>query len=109
VTAHSNRTATVLFTDLVGSTELLSRLGESSFDGLRRARFAALRTTIEATGGVEVKATGDGLLATFSSAADALITARQLGLGTVERRALAALECASGGRPVASGTDVAES
>jgi tetratricopeptide (TPR) repeat protein len=72
VTTHSNRTATVLFTDLVGSTELLSRLGESTFDDLRRAHFAALRTSIEGTGGTEVKTTGDGLLATFSSAADAV-------------------------------------
>jgi class 3 adenylate cyclase len=72
VTAQSNRTATVLFTDLVGSTELLSRLGESTFDSLRRAHFAALRTTIEGTGGTEVKTTGDGLLATFSSATDAV-------------------------------------
>jgi class 3 adenylate cyclase len=75
VTAHSNRTATVLFTDLVGSTELLSRLGESTFDALRRAHFAALRTSIEGTGGMEVKTTGDGLLATFSSAADAVCCA----------------------------------
>jgi hypothetical protein len=38
----------------------------------------------------------------------ALATARQLALGTVERRALAALEFTSGSRPVASGTEAAE-
>ena len=64
--------AAVLFTDLVGSTELLSRLGEAAFDGLRRAHFAALREAIGRSGGAEVKGTGDGVLATFSSAADAV-------------------------------------
>jgi class 3 adenylate cyclase/tetratricopeptide (TPR) repeat protein len=64
--------AAVLFTDLVGSTELLSRLGEAAFDGVRRAHFAALRDHIGLRGGAEVKTTGDGLLATFPSAADAV-------------------------------------
>jgi class 3 adenylate cyclase len=39
--------ACILFTDLVGSTELLSGLGEAAFDKLRRAHFAALRSAIE--------------------------------------------------------------
>jgi class 3 adenylate cyclase len=67
--------AAVLFTDLVGSTELLSRLGEAAYDGLRRAHFAALREAIGRSGGAEVKTTGDGLLATFPSAADAVACA----------------------------------
>jgi class 3 adenylate cyclase/tetratricopeptide (TPR) repeat protein len=65
-------TATVLFTDLVGSTELLSRVGEAAFEELRRTHFAALRETIERTGGEEVKTLGDGVLAVFGSAADAV-------------------------------------
>ena len=65
-------TATVLFTDLVGSTELLFRLGEHAFDGLRRAHFAAMRDAISGAGGIVVKGTGDGVLATFLSAAEAL-------------------------------------
>ncbi len=71
-TAGRGRMAAVLLTDLVGSTELLSRLGEDAFDGLRRAHFSALRERITRSGGDEVKTTGDGLLATFSSAADAV-------------------------------------
>jgi hypothetical protein len=135
VTAHSNRTAPVLFTDLVGSTELLSRLGESSFDDLRRAHFTALRTSIEGTGGTEVKTTGDGLYERLSAPAllarthlewahmlrvrrdaerarhllgHALTTARQLCLSNVERRTVALLDSSSGNHAVASGTDVAE-
>jgi predicted ATPase len=47
-----------VFTDLVGSTELLARLGEGAFDELRRAHFASLRDPIGRTGGEEVKTLG---------------------------------------------------
>ena len=73
--AGRGRMAAVLFTDLVGSTELLSRLGEAGYDGLRRSHFAELREAIKRSGGAEVKTTGDGLLATFPSAADAVACA----------------------------------
>ena len=39
-------TATVLFTDLVGSTELLAGLGDTAFDVLRRSHFATLREAL---------------------------------------------------------------
>ena len=39
----------VLFTDLVGSTELMWRLGEGAFDELRRRHFAALPKAVEPT------------------------------------------------------------
>jgi len=62
----------VLFTDLVGSTELMSRLGDIAYDGLRGAHFADLREALSAHQGKEIKNTGDGLMATFSSAVQAL-------------------------------------
>ena len=65
-------TATVLFTDLVGSTDLLSRLGESAYDEVRRNHFAALREALARHNGEEVKTLGDGVLAVFGSAADAV-------------------------------------
>ncbi|MGH9009242.1 MAG: ATP-binding protein, partial [Acidimicrobiia bacterium] len=65
-------TATILFTDLAGSTELMARLGDDEFDALRNAHFAGLTAVVEGSGGVIVKNTGDGLLATFDSAVDAL-------------------------------------
>jgi class 3 adenylate cyclase/tetratricopeptide (TPR) repeat protein len=68
-------TATVLFTDLVGSTDLLSRLGEAAFDELRREHFASLREAVVSHGGEEVKTLGDGILAVFGSAADAVACA----------------------------------
>jgi class 3 adenylate cyclase len=64
--------ACVLFTDLVGSTELMGRLGDARFDALRAEHFACLRQAVAAAGGSEVKTTGDGLLVTFASAVAAL-------------------------------------
>jgi class 3 adenylate cyclase/tetratricopeptide (TPR) repeat protein len=65
-------TLTVLFTDLVGSTELMTRLGDSSFDELRGEHFARLREALAAHGGIEVKNTGDGVMATFASTVEAV-------------------------------------
>lgn len=44
----------MLFTDLVGSSALMTEVGEPAFDELRRAHFAALRAAIERTGGQEI-------------------------------------------------------
>jgi class 3 adenylate cyclase len=65
-------TITVLFTDLVDSTGLTSRIGDVEIDGIRRAHFAVLRAAISATGGEEVKNLGDGLMVVYRSAADAI-------------------------------------
>ena len=65
--------ATLLFCDLVGSTELFSRIGDDAADDLRRAIFEALRAALGEFGGIEVKHLGDGLMAVFTfSAADAI-------------------------------------
>jgi class 3 adenylate cyclase len=69
---RSSGTATVLFTDLVGSTELMSRLGDVSYDELRGEHFTALRKALSVHHGAEIKNTGDGLMATFTSAVEAL-------------------------------------
>lgn len=63
---------TVLFTDLVASTELLSRVGETAADELRREHFALLRSAIDETGGREVKNLGDGLMVAFGGVVSAL-------------------------------------
>ena len=62
----------MLFTDIVGSTDLLSRLGDATWDATRRAHFTALREVLAEHAGTEVKNTGDGLMASFSSAVDAV-------------------------------------
>ncbi len=65
-------TVTVLFTDLVESTALMSRVGEEAAEELRREHFALLREAFERVGGDEVKNLGDGLMVVFPSAADAV-------------------------------------
>ncbi|MEX1254671.1 MAG: adenylate/guanylate cyclase domain-containing protein [Dehalococcoidia bacterium] len=62
----------LLFTDLVGSTELLEALGEDAGEQLRRTHFSMLRDVVNARGGQEVKSLGDGLMVVFTSAVDAL-------------------------------------
>lgn len=69
-------TATFVFCDLVGSTELLSRLGNEASEEMRRRYFAVLREAVRATRGEEVKNLGDGLMVAFrTSAGDAVACA----------------------------------
>jgi class 3 adenylate cyclase/DNA-binding CsgD family transcriptional regulator/tetratricopeptide (TPR) repeat protein len=63
---------TLLFTDLVGSTELLQRMGDDAAEEFRRLHFRLLRQVVAARGGEEVKNLGDGLMVVFGSALDAL-------------------------------------
>ncbi|MGA2128646.1 MAG: AAA family ATPase, partial [Xanthobacteraceae bacterium] len=65
-------TATVVFTDIVGSTELSSRLGHDAYEAVRRAHFETLRLAASIHHGVEIKSTGDGLVFAFTSAAEAV-------------------------------------
>jgi class 3 adenylate cyclase/tetratricopeptide (TPR) repeat protein len=67
--------AVVLFTDLVGSTELRGRLGEEAADELRRKHDQLLTEAVEANNGRVVKGLGDGIMATFAGAADAVAAA----------------------------------
>jgi class 3 adenylate cyclase/DNA-binding SARP family transcriptional activator/tetratricopeptide (TPR) repeat protein len=62
---------TLLFTDIVGSTELLDHLGDEPADRLRRAHFGLLRDVALSHGGHEVKSLGDGLMVAFDSSVDA--------------------------------------
>jgi len=79
-------TVTVLFTDLVGSTELASRLGHDDYEALRREQFAAWRAAVAKHNGTEVKTTGDGLMLCFTSAADAVACAVALQQATCPLR-----------------------
>jgi len=62
----------ILFTDIVGSTELSQRLPAETADEVRREHFSVLRQAIAESGGTEVKNLGDGLMVVFSSASAAI-------------------------------------
>ncbi|MCA1846672.1 MAG: adenylate/guanylate cyclase domain-containing protein, partial [Actinobacteria bacterium] len=69
---------TLLFTDLVGSTELLQRMGDDAAEEFRRLHFKLLRQVVAARRGDEVKNLGDGLMVVFGSALDALGSAIEI-------------------------------
>src|ERR687897_2769929 len=71
-------TLTVLFTDLVGSTESLVALGEDRYDSVRDEHEALVGGTIAAYHGEVVKSTGDGYMAAFARAADAVAAAAEI-------------------------------
>jgi pimeloyl-ACP methyl ester carboxylesterase len=64
--------ATVLFTDIVGSTELAARLGDRRWRELLEAHHAAVRRELARFRGREVDTAGDGFLATFDGPARAV-------------------------------------
>ncbi len=66
------RTLTILFTDIVGSTELLGRLEGREAGRVRGDHFGILRRQIRRHGGREVKNLGDGLMAVFGAAREGL-------------------------------------
>ncbi len=66
----------VLFTDIVGSTEHLSRVGDRAWRETLVAHDEHARMVVEAHGGLVVKSTGDGILATFEGPAKAVRAAR---------------------------------
>ncbi|TMB68101.1 MAG: adenylate/guanylate cyclase domain-containing protein [Chloroflexi bacterium] len=63
---------TILFTDIVGSTALTRRLGDEGARAVLREHERIVRGALAAHGGSEVKATGDGFMASFGSARQAL-------------------------------------
>jgi class 3 adenylate cyclase len=68
-------TATVLFTDVVGSTALRARLGDAAADDVMRRHEHVLADIVTGQGGSVVKGLGDGVMATFGGAADAVLAA----------------------------------
>jgi class 3 adenylate cyclase len=73
-TSTASGTAVILFTDIVSSTTLTERMGDARFRNASRALDAGLRAAIREAGGAAIdgKLLGDGVLATFPSAAQAI-------------------------------------
>jgi class 3 adenylate cyclase/CheY-like chemotaxis protein len=71
----SSRTATVLFTDLVGSTETIARVSAATADAIRGRHFSKVRNVLAVHHGHEVKTMGDGFMAVFESATDGIACA----------------------------------
>jgi class 3 adenylate cyclase/pimeloyl-ACP methyl ester carboxylesterase len=74
---------TVLFTDIVGSTQLAVDLGDEKWSDLLEEHHAAVRHTLEIFRGHEVKTTGDGFHATFDGPARAIQCAAAIRESTI--------------------------
>ncbi len=68
-------TFTILFTDLEGSTDLRVRLGDTAANEVIRAHDDLVRSRLETAGAVELKSLGDGFMALFTSANQAIESA----------------------------------
>jgi class 3 adenylate cyclase len=90
--------ATILFTDIVGSTERAAALGDRRWRALLDAHDAAVRREIARARGRELKTTGDGFLAAFDGPARAIRCAQAIAtaaraLGVEVRAGLHTGEC----------------
>jgi class 3 adenylate cyclase/dienelactone hydrolase len=90
--------ATVLFTDIVGSTERATELGDRRWAELLERHRVAVRRELERFRGREVDSAGDGFLATFDGPARAIRCAAAVresvrGLGLELRAGLHTGEC----------------
>lgn len=70
------RTATLLFSDIVGSTAVLTDHGKGAADELRHAHDRFVTGAATANGGEVIKHLGDGMMTRFDSARDGLAAAR---------------------------------
>jgi class 3 adenylate cyclase len=98
--------ATVMFTDIVGSTEHASRLGDGRWRVLLDEHNDVVRSALERWRGNEIKTVGDGFLATFDGPARAVRCAREIvesvaPLGLDVRTGLHTGECELVGEDVA--------
>ena len=67
-----------MFIDIVGSTEMTARLGDSAALELVRAHDALVRRGLEAYGRREIKHTGDGIMASFDKAQNSVRVAADI-------------------------------
>ncbi|MBR4127228.1 MAG: adenylate/guanylate cyclase domain-containing protein [Alphaproteobacteria bacterium] len=71
---------TVMFTDMVSSTHVTQMLGDRMAQQLVRSHNTIVRKALQICGGIEIKHTGDGIMASFpwaSNAVDAAVAIQQ--------------------------------
>jgi YVTN family beta-propeller protein len=97
--------ATVLFTDIVGSTELAASLGDRRWRTLVARHHAAVRSELKRHHGREIDTAGDGFFALFTSPAEAIACAVAINaaIGPLDLRVRAGLHT---GEVETSGSDV---
>lgn len=77
-TAAADGTVTIVFTDIVDSTVLLSRLGDHAWLGILHRHNEVIRDAAAAHGGTVVETQGDGSMLAFASARRAVAGAQAI-------------------------------
>jgi class 3 adenylate cyclase len=72
---------TILFTDIVGSTSLTRKMGDEAAMKMLRVHDSIVRQGLDEMGGREIKHLGDGIMASFASAAAAVKCATRIQQG----------------------------
>jgi class 3 adenylate cyclase len=75
---YDSSVRTFLFTDIVGSTDLTQTVGDAKAIAIIRKHNEIVRSSLATNRGKEVKHTGDGIMACFTSAAKAVNAAREI-------------------------------
>lgn len=96
---------TVLFTDLVASTELTQRLGDEASQDMLRRHDAIVRMALGRHGGREIKHTGDGIMGSFGSAVAAVRAGLEIQEKLVETQIGARIGL-NAGEPIVEGADL---
>src|SRR5262245_19516960 len=68
----------IMFTDMVGSTEMTVQLGDTMAVELLRAHDAIIRRCVERNRGSEIKHLGDGIMASFADAPASVVCAIEI-------------------------------
>lgn len=74
----SSSAVTIMFTDMVGSTDITHMIGDAAAQDIIRAHNHIVRGALARHRGKEVKHTGDGIMASFDSASDAVAAAIEI-------------------------------
>lgn len=94
-----------MFTDLVSSTALTEQQGDEAAQRILEIHDEVVRRALESNGGVEVKHTGDGIMAAFESAVDAARCAGIV-LDRLRRESVAVRVGLNAGEPVSRDGDL---
>ena len=86
VTPIERIATTFMFTDVVGSTQLIEAIGDEAWENLLRWHDETLQGLVRANGGEVVEHTGDGFLAVFNESGSALASARAIQRALADHR-----------------------
>lgn len=97
---------TIMFTDMAGSTEATQRLGDARAQEIVRRHNRAVRSSLHMHNGEEIKHTGDGIMAAFTSATQAVECATDIQRRLRDEPELQVRIGLNAGEPVSEGGDL---